>query len=54
MPYCRWACLIALLLGEIVGLTVFFDGALIAREWGLWSTVLRGRRNLRGWRSPRR
>jgi exosortase E/protease (VPEID-CTERM system) len=38
VPYCRWAFLIALLLGEMVALTVSFDGASIASEWGWWST----------------
>jgi exosortase E/protease (VPEID-CTERM system) len=38
--YCPWAFLIALLLSEMVALTVYFDGASIASEWGWWSTLL--------------
>ena len=40
LPYRRWAALIALLLGEIIALTVSFDGASIARGAGWWSSLL--------------
>ena len=40
LPYRRWAALIALLLGEIIALTVSFDRASIARGAGWWSSLL--------------
>jgi exosortase E/protease (VPEID-CTERM system) len=40
VPYCRWAVLIALLVGEVVALTVYFDRSSIPSEWGLWSKLL--------------
>jgi exosortase E/protease (VPEID-CTERM system) len=40
LPYRRWAALIALLLSEIIVLTVSFDGASIAPGMGGWSIWL--------------
>jgi exosortase E/protease (VPEID-CTERM system) len=35
-PYHRWAALVAVLLGEIVVLTISFDGKSIASQYGWW------------------